>query len=138
MAAGGGLYRAKWTEEIHDEWIRNLLRDRPDLKPEQVYRTRDLMNRAVPDCLVDGYQELLPSLALPDENDRHVLAAAIVRCHRHLQLQGLSKTCPRQIQIGPDPPRRFHFPSDRHRQCCSIGLGSKMSRKAEEPSQKRR
>lgn len=36
------------------------------------------MNRAVLDCLVDGYQDLLPSLALPDENDRHVLAAAIV------------------------------------------------------------
>ncbi|MDX8466030.1 hypothetical protein RFM26_10095 [Mesorhizobium sp. VK23B] len=35
-------------------------------------------DRAVPDCLVDGYQDLLPSLALPDENDRHVLAAAIV------------------------------------------------------------
>nr|WP_292345916.1 PIN domain-containing protein [Mesorhizobium sp.] len=78
LAAGGGLYRAKWTEQIHDEWIRNLLQNRPDLKPEQIYRTRDLMNRAVLDCLVDGYQDLLPSLALPDENDRHVLAAAIV------------------------------------------------------------
>ncbi|WP_292422932.1 PIN domain-containing protein [Mesorhizobium sp.] len=78
LAAGGGLYRAKWTEQIHDEWIRNLLEDRPDIKPEQIYRTRDLMNRAVPDCLVDGYQDLLPSLALPDEDDRHVLAAAIV------------------------------------------------------------
>jgi hypothetical protein len=77
LAAGGGLYRAKWTADIHDEWIRNLLESRPDLKREQIERTRDLMNSAVPDCLVEGYQELIPYLQLPDENDRHVLAAAI-------------------------------------------------------------
>lgn len=29
------------------------------------------------DCLVEGYEDLIPSLALPDKNDRHVLAAAI-------------------------------------------------------------
>lgn len=29
------------------------------------------------DCLVEGYEPLIPSLALPDERDRHVLAAAI-------------------------------------------------------------
>ena len=28
-------------------------------------------------CLVDGHEELIPALALPDANDRHVLAAAI-------------------------------------------------------------
>jgi hypothetical protein len=28
-------------------------------------------------CLVVGYQDLIPSLTLPDANDRHVLAAAI-------------------------------------------------------------
>ncbi|WP_425294812.1 PIN domain-containing protein [Neomesorhizobium albiziae] len=56
----------------------NLLAARPDLKLEQIHRTRDLMNRAVPDCLVYGYQDLIPCLQLPDENDRHVLAAAIV------------------------------------------------------------
>ena len=38
------LFRAKWTDAIHDEWIRTLLGDRPDLKPEQLERTRDLMN----------------------------------------------------------------------------------------------
>lgn len=71
------LYRAKWTNQIHDEWTRNLLINRPDLKSEQLARTRDLMDAAVMDCLVEGYEELIPSLHLPDENDRHVLAAAI-------------------------------------------------------------
>lgn len=71
------LFRAKWTEEIHQEWIRNLLANRRDLTVEQLERTRDLMNRAVPDCLVEDYLPLLPHLTLPDPNDRHVLAAAI-------------------------------------------------------------
>ena len=36
------------------------------------------MDRAVPDCLITGYEELIDSLTLPDPDDRHVLAAAIV------------------------------------------------------------
>jgi predicted nucleic acid-binding protein len=71
------LFRAKWTDEIHDEWIRNVLMNRPDLMKDRLQRTRDLMNSHVRDCLVIGYQDLIPSLTLPDTNDRHVLAAAI-------------------------------------------------------------
>jgi hypothetical protein len=71
------IYRAKWTDEIHDEWIRNLLKNRPDLKREQLERTRQLMNANVRDCLVTGYESLIEGLSLPDQDDRHVLAAAI-------------------------------------------------------------
>lgn len=71
------LYRAKWTDAIHDEWIRNVLKDRPDLNLTQLQRTRDLMNAHVRDCLVTGYETLIPALSLPDPEDRHVLAAAI-------------------------------------------------------------
>jgi predicted nucleic acid-binding protein len=71
------LFRAKWTDDIHDEWIRNVLKNRSDLTLERLQRTRDLMNRNVRDCLVFDYQDLIPSLTLPDANDRHVLAAAI-------------------------------------------------------------
>src|SRR5262249_9025488 len=71
------LFRAKWTNAIHDEWMRHVLADRPDLKREQIERTRDLMNAHVRDCLVEGYEALIPTLTLPDEQDRHVLAAAI-------------------------------------------------------------
>lgn len=35
------------------------------------------MDSAVPDCLVEGYEDLIQGLQLPDRNDRHVLAAAI-------------------------------------------------------------
>ncbi len=71
------LYQAKWTNDIHDEWIRNVLANRQDLKRSQLVRTRDLMNAHVRDCLVEGYEHLIPSLKLPDPNDRHILAAAI-------------------------------------------------------------
>lgn len=71
------LYQAKWTNEIHDEWIRNVLANRPDLKPMQLERTRELMNKHVQDCLVKQYAYLIQTLQLPDANDRHVLAAAI-------------------------------------------------------------
>ncbi|HVJ82945.1 MAG TPA: PIN domain-containing protein [Planctomycetia bacterium] len=71
------LFAARWTDAIHDEWTRNVLRDRPDLKPNQLRRTRDLMNAHVLDSLVTGYEDLIPSLELPDPDDRHVLAAAI-------------------------------------------------------------
>ena len=71
------LFRAKWTDDIHEEWMRSVLKNRPDLRREQLERTRDLMNAHVRDCLVTGYEDLIDSLALPDPDDRHVLAAAI-------------------------------------------------------------
>jgi hypothetical protein len=71
------MYRAKWTNEIHEEWITNLLSNRVDLNRTYLEKTRDMMNSNVRDCLVEDYQYLIPVLTLPDENDRHVLAAAI-------------------------------------------------------------
>lgn len=71
------LYRAKWTARIHEEWIRNVLKNRPDLTQEQLERTCQLMDANVRDCLVTGYEYIIPTLELPDEDDRHVLAAAI-------------------------------------------------------------
>lgn len=71
-----GLFAAKWTDAIHDEWIRNLTAQRPELET-RLQRTRELMNEAVPDCLVHGYEPLVEALTLPDPDDRHVLAAAI-------------------------------------------------------------
>lgn len=72
------LFRARWSEHVHDEWIRNLLRNRPDLSPAALERTRRSMDASVLDCLVTGYAELIETLTLPDPDDRHVLAAAII------------------------------------------------------------
>lgn len=72
------LFRAKWSERIHDEWINNLLENRPDLNRDKLNITKSLMNAAVMDCLVTDFEAIEASLSLPDINDNHVLAAAIV------------------------------------------------------------
>jgi len=72
-----GRFRARWSRAIHEEWKRNLLRKRPDLSRERLDRTSDLMDKAIPDCLVEGYKDLMVDLHLPDSDDQHVLAAAI-------------------------------------------------------------
>ena len=75
--AVSGLYRAKWSARVHDEWTRALLRSRPGLTAARLERTRRLMDAHVRDVLVTGFEDLVPSLELPDPDDRHVLAAAI-------------------------------------------------------------
>ena len=75
--AQAGLVQAKWTDEILDEVFASLAVNRPDLDPNALTRTRELMVQAVRDCLVRGYEPLVDTLVLPDPGDRHVLAAAI-------------------------------------------------------------
>jgi hypothetical protein len=72
------LHRAKWTADIHREWIESLLRNEPHRDRSALERTRELMDRGTRDCLITGYEPLIPALRLPDPGDRHVLAAAIV------------------------------------------------------------
>lgn len=71
------LFRAHWTEAIHEEWTRNLLEKRPDLRPQDLQRTRALMDEHVRDSLITGNEHLIPAVELPDPDDRHVVAAAI-------------------------------------------------------------
>jgi hypothetical protein len=52
--AQSGLVFARWTELIHDEWVRNLLENNTKMNPESIARTRRLMNEAVRDCLVSA------------------------------------------------------------------------------------
>ncbi len=75
--AQAGLVQAKWTDRILDEAFDNLTANRPDLDYQKLRRTRDLINRAIRDCLVTGYEPLIEVVDLPDPDDRHVLAAAI-------------------------------------------------------------
>ncbi|ABE46641.1 PIN domain-containing protein [Polaromonas sp. JS666] len=71
------LYHARWSVTIHDEWTRNLAKDRPDLAAK-LPAVIALMNASVPDCLVTNYEQLANNIELPDADDRHVVAAAIV------------------------------------------------------------
>lgn len=73
-----GLYTAKWTGKIDEEWLDAALRTRPEIRAS-LERRRDQMRLAVPDWEVSehSYRVLESSLTLPDPNDVHVLAAAI-------------------------------------------------------------
>jgi len=95
-AAATDLFRAHWTDTIQNEWANNLLANRDDLTEAQLRRTIELMNKAVPDCLVTNYEELIPSLEMPDPNDRHVLAAAI-RCEADVIVTTNLKDFPKNI-----------------------------------------
>lgn len=72
------FFNARWSDDIHEEWMRSVKKNRPDIEPEKLDRVRDLMDAHVRDCLVSDYHELIDTLELPDPDDRHVLAAAIV------------------------------------------------------------
>ncbi len=71
------LFEARWTQEIHEEWMRNLLKNRPDVTKERLLRVKDLMNSQLSNALITGYEDSIAELRLSDPGDRHVLAAAI-------------------------------------------------------------
>ncbi|MBV8698199.1 PIN domain-containing protein [Bradyrhizobium sp.] len=77
QAAVDRLFEARWTDAIHDEWIRSLTVDLPAIPIERLHATRRLMNDALPTAMVSGYEEHVPKVILPDSKDRHVVAAAI-------------------------------------------------------------
>lgn len=72
-----GLFKAYWTDEIHEEWINALLRREEKYSRKNLEKTRDLMDCYIQDAKVYDYESLITGLTLPDPNDRHVLAAAI-------------------------------------------------------------
>jgi predicted nucleic acid-binding protein len=75
--AAAGFFRPFWSEMIHEEWIRNVLANRPDLTRAQLDAARSAMDRAFPAASISGFERLVPTLKLPDPDDRHILAAAI-------------------------------------------------------------
>jgi hypothetical protein len=56
------LYRARWTDAIHEEWMRNVQKNYADVTRKQTERIRDLMNQAVLDPLVKGYESRTSTL----------------------------------------------------------------------------
>lgn len=77
QCAFDGFVEARWTDDIHDEWMRNLAANTPALPTERLIATRDRIKAVLPEADVTNYRPLVESLKLPDPDDRHVLAAAI-------------------------------------------------------------
>lgn len=121
--AVAGLYKSHWSDEIHDEWIRNVLDNRPDLTAERLANTRRHMDAYSQDALVDGYQYLIPTIELPDADDRHVVAAAL-HCRADAIITFNLKDFPREVMdalgleaIHPDDFVTYQFDLDAPRTC---------------------
>jgi hypothetical protein len=85
QAAVDRLIEARWTDEIHDEWMRNLMVQMPAIPMEErLHVTRQLMNGALPTATIRGYEEHIPRVTLPDPDDRHVVAAGIAAHASHV------------------------------------------------------
>jgi predicted nucleic acid-binding protein len=69
------LFTPKWSQHIFDEWDKVM--ERKGIPEEERLKRINVANKAFPDAMVNNYQRLIESLDLPDEKDRHVLAAAI-------------------------------------------------------------
>jgi len=87
------LFKVKWSELIQEEWSRKLLKNRKDLKKIQMQKAIEAMNTAFPDANVTGFEDLIQSISLPDQNDRHVVACAI-RCNADLIVTSNTKDFP--------------------------------------------
>lgn len=69
------LYTPKWSKHIFDEWEGVMIRK--GLTQDEAKKRMAVANSAFPDALVKNYEFLIPTLNLPDQKDRHVVAAAI-------------------------------------------------------------
>ena len=101
-----------WSDEIQDEWIRNLLRNRPDLKRASLERTRRNMAVHFPEGRVWGYESIIQTLWLPDVKDRHVLAAALhakAECIVTFNLDDFPSTVLQSYPIEAISPDEFIF-----------------------------
>jgi len=74
--AAGGAIRAHWTNQIHDEWMRNVARDYGVARSE-LEKIAQLMNRAAGDALISRYRQHETLFPKTDAKDRHVAAAAV-------------------------------------------------------------
>ncbi len=94
--AGTELFQAKWTEDIHKEWIGSFLKNNPSVSKPKLERLKGLLNGSVTDCLVQDYHSLIPNLNLPDPGDAHVLGAAI-RCNAQAIVTNNLKDFPKEV-----------------------------------------
>ncbi|MEV8339035.1 PIN domain-containing protein [Leucobacter sp. NPDC077196] len=72
-----GAFRPTWSQKVIEEAVSALIRIHPGENPSLFQSRFRAMNTAFDDAMVTGWEPLVAGLALPDDGDRHVLAAAI-------------------------------------------------------------
>jgi predicted nucleic acid-binding protein len=88
------MYTPKWSNHIFDEW--KDVMERKGVSPEESQKRFQKVNLAFPDALVQQYEGLIGTLDLPDNKDRHVLAAAI-KANAHLIVTNNIKHFPKSV-----------------------------------------
>lgn len=69
------LYTPKWSNKIFDE-LRTVM-ERKGIPQSIIDHRIKMIHENFEDAMVINYEPLIDQVSLPDENDRHVLAAAI-------------------------------------------------------------
>ncbi len=72
------LFNARWSQRIHDEWMRNVQKDYPDISLTKLRDIADLMDRHALDAVVEdwqAYEKMVDEAINPQ--DRHVVATAL-------------------------------------------------------------
>lgn len=95
-----GLFRARFTDCIINEWVRSLIGNKPGAAAS-VRAQEKIIREKFSECFVSGYQHLINGLVLPDPDDRHVLAAAI-RCSAQVIVSWNAKHFPADILAKHD------------------------------------
>lgn len=93
-----GLFRARFTNQIIDEWTRSLIKNKPGLKASIEHQEKIIRN-VFEECFVTGFEPLIDGLKLPDIDDRHVLAAAI-KCSAQIIVTENRKNFPEDMLEG--------------------------------------
>lgn len=84
QVALGRVFRPLWSSEILrelDYTLRRLGRERgaaPEETDAYLARLLQQMESAFPDAVVTGWEQVIGTIDLPDSNDRHVVAAALI------------------------------------------------------------
>lgn len=79
LIAEDWVYQPYWSERILKEVLINLTQKKPHIPAAGFEKTIELMNKYFPDSSIDfePYLPIARQIKIPDENDYHVLAAAI-------------------------------------------------------------
>ncbi len=76
--ATANMYKPFWNAEIHREWVSSIAARNKEMSRDALESISEAMNTDFPDANISGLSKLIKGLTLPDVNDRHVLATAIV------------------------------------------------------------
>lgn len=76
--ADAGAFRPLWSRKVLDEALSALERIHPDVDPSRFRSRFRSMNEAFDDALVEGWEPLTAGIELPDPDDAHIVAAALL------------------------------------------------------------